>query len=121
MSIINFFEKYKRFDGESDDEFIVRVSKDKDQIGTWTDMAELFNAILGYNYGESFYRKRNKKYCKSSGTLQYTKSNFDQTESEKTMAEKEKSSEKRFSFVMKEMHGRNRIILMPELKKSLIN
>lgn len=54
MSIINFFEKYKRFDDESDDEFIARVSKDKDQIGTWTDMAELFNTILGYNYGESF-------------------------------------------------------------------
>lgn len=98
MSIINFFEKYKRFDGESDDEFIVRVSKDKDQIGTWTDMAELFNAILGYNYGESFYRKHNKKYCKSSGASQYTKSNFDQIESEKTMAEKREIERKKIQF-----------------------
>lgn len=98
MSIINFFEKYKRFDGESDDEFIVRVSKDKDQIGTWTDMAELFNAILGYNYGESFYRKRNKKYCKSSGTLQCKKSNFDHIESEKTMAEKREIERKKIQF-----------------------
>lgn len=98
MSIINFFEKYKRFDGESDDEFIVRVSKDKDQIGTWTDMAELFNAILGYNYGESFYRKHNKKFCKSSGTLQCKKSNFDQIESEKTMAEKREIERKKIQF-----------------------
>lgn len=98
MSIINFFEKYKRFDGETDDEFIFRVSKDKDQIGTWTDMAELFNAILGYNYGESFYRKHNKKYCKSSGASQYTKSNFDQIESEKTMAEKREIERKKIQF-----------------------
>ena len=98
MSIINFFEKYKRFDGESDDEFIVRVSKDKDQIGTWTDMAELFNAILGYNYGESFYRKHNKKYCKSSGASQYTKSNFDQTELEKMMVEKREIERKKIQF-----------------------
>lgn len=98
MSIINFFEKYKRFDDESDDEFIARVSKDKDQIGTWTDMAELFNTILGYNYGESFYRKHNKKYCKSSGASQYTKSNFDQTELEKMMAEKREIERKKIQF-----------------------
>lgn len=98
MSIINLFEKYKRFDGESDDDFIVRVSKDKDQIGTWEDMAALFNAILGYNYGESFYRKRNKKFCKSSGTLQCKKSNFDQIESEKTMAEKREIERKKIQF-----------------------
>lgn len=98
MFIISPFEKYKRLDGETDDEFIFRVSKDKDQIGTWTDMADLFNAILGYNYGESFYRKRNKKYCKSSGTLQCKKSNFDHIESEKTMAEKREIERKKIQF-----------------------
>lgn len=98
MFIISPFEKYKRLDGETDDEFIVRVSKDKDQIGTWTDMAELFNAILGYNYGESFYRKHNKKYCKSSGASQYTKSNFDQTELEKMLAEKREIERKKIQF-----------------------
>lgn len=98
MFIISPFEKYKRLDGETDDEFIFRVSKDKDQIGTWTDMAELFNTILGYNYGESFYRKHNKKYCKSSGASQYTKSNFDQTELEKMMAEKREIERKKIQF-----------------------
>lgn len=98
MFIISPFEKYKRLDGETDDEFIFRVSKDKDQIGTWTDMAELFNAILGYNYGESFYRKHNKKYCKSSGASQYTKSNFDQTELEKMLAEKREIERKKIQF-----------------------
>lgn len=98
MSVINIFEKYKRLDGESDDEFIFRVSKDKDQIGTWTDMAKLFNTILGYNYGESFYRKRNKKYCKSSGISERKKSNFDNTELEKTMAEKREIERKKIQF-----------------------
>lgn len=98
MFIISPFEKYKRLDGETDDEFIFRVSKDKDQIGTWEDMAALFNTILGYNYGESFYRKHNKKYCKSSGASQYTKSNFDQIESEKTMAEKREIERKKIQF-----------------------
>ncbi len=98
MSVINLFEKYKRLDGETDDEFIFRVSKDKDKIGTWEDMAELFNAILGYNFGESFYRKHNKKYCKSSGASQYTKSNFDQTELEKMMAKKREIERKKIQF-----------------------
>lgn len=98
MSVINLFEKYKRLDGETDDEFIFRVSKDKDQIGTWEDMAALFNTILGYNYGESFYRKHNKKYCKSSGASQYTKSNFDQTELEKMLAEKREIERKKIQF-----------------------
>lgn len=98
MSVINLFEKYKRLDGETDDEFIFRVSKDKDKIGTWEDMAELFNAILGYNFGESFYRKHNKKYCKSSGDSQYTKSNFDQIELEKTMDEKREIERKKIQF-----------------------
>lgn len=98
MFIISPFEKYKRLDGETDDEFIFRVSKDKDQIGTWEDMAALFNTILGYNYGESFYRKHNKKYCKSSGASQYTKSNFDQIESEKMLAEKREIERKKIQF-----------------------
>lgn len=98
MSVINLFEKYKRLDGETDDEFIFRVSKDKDKIGTWEDMAELFNAILGYNFGESFYRKHNKKYCKSSGASQYTKSNFDQTELEKMMAKEREIERKKIQF-----------------------
>lgn len=49
---------YKRFDGESDEELILRICNDKENIGTWNDVAEVLNSILGHNYTESAYRKR---------------------------------------------------------------
>lgn len=94
MSVINLFEKYKRLDGETDDEFIFRVSKDKDKIGTWEDMAELFNAILGYNFGESYYRKRNKKHDRISYVTKYNdqidQKQFDKIRIEQRNLEKER-------------------------------
>lgn len=49
---------YKRFDGESDDELILRICNDKKNIGTWNDVAAVLNSILGQNYSESAYRKK---------------------------------------------------------------
>lgn len=49
---------YKRFDGESDDELILRICNDKENIGTWNDVAAVLNSILGQNYSESAYRKK---------------------------------------------------------------
>lgn len=48
---------YRRIDGESEDEFIYRICSAKDQIGSWDDVANILNKALGYNYGESKYRK----------------------------------------------------------------
>jgi hypothetical protein len=52
--------KYQRYENESDEELIYRVCKDKDLIGTWTDVADILNELLGQEYTESKYRKRKK-------------------------------------------------------------
>lgn len=97
MFIISPFEKYKRLDGETDDEFIFRVSKDKDKIGTWEDMAALFNTILGKNFTESYYRKRNKKYDRISCATEYN-DQIDQKQFDKMMVEKREFERKKIQF-----------------------
>lgn len=97
MFIISPFEKYKRLDGETDDEFIFRVSKDKDQIGTWEDMAALFNSILGKNFTESYYRKRNKKHDRISCATEYN-DKIDQKQLDKMMIGKREFERKKIQF-----------------------
>lgn len=97
MFIISPFEKYKRLDGETDDEFIFRVSKDKDQIGTWEDMAALFNTILGKNFTESYYRKRNKKHDRISCETEYN-DQIDQKQFDKMMIGKREFERKKIQF-----------------------
>jgi len=43
--------------GETDDQLIYRVTKDKDIIGSWNDVADVLNQLLGTHYGESKFRK----------------------------------------------------------------
>ena len=67
--------KYKRFENESDDELIYRVTGDKEQIGSWKDVADVLNELLGTDYGESTFRKKRqtvrvgRRNCCSSGWL----------------------------------------------------
>lgn len=49
---------YYRLDGESDESLIFRVCKDKEMIGTWQDVADILNKLLGTDYGESTFRKK---------------------------------------------------------------
>lgn len=49
---------YTRHENESDDALIFRVCKDKDCIGTWRDVADILNPLLGTDYGESTFRKK---------------------------------------------------------------
>ena len=49
---------YKRFDGESDDELILRICNEKENIGTWNDVATVLNSLLNCDYTESAYRKK---------------------------------------------------------------
>lgn len=48
----------KRLPNEDENRYIYRVCKQKDLIGTWEDVADLLNAELGHDYGESAYRKK---------------------------------------------------------------
>lgn len=54
-------QKYKRFDGESDDALIYRITGEKDIIGTWQEVADVLNELLGTNYASSTFRK--KRQC----------------------------------------------------------
>ena len=56
--------KYKRFENESDDALIYRITGDKEQIGTWSDVAAILNELLGTNYGESAFRKKRQSFDK---------------------------------------------------------
>ena len=38
---------YKRFDGETDEELIYRITGEKEQIGSWQDVADILNELLG--------------------------------------------------------------------------
>lgn len=55
---------YKRFDGESDDELIYRICSDKEQIGSWQDVANIINELTNNDYGESTYRKKYQSFQK---------------------------------------------------------
>lgn len=56
--------KYQRYENESDEELIYRVCKDKDLIGTWEDVADILNDLLGQEYTESKYRKQYTAFTK---------------------------------------------------------
>lgn len=55
---------YKRYFGESDEELIFRVAKDHEKIGTWQQVADILNDLLGNDYGESTYRKKYNAFMK---------------------------------------------------------
>ena len=48
----------ERYDGESEEQLLYRIGQHKDEIGTWCDVADVMNDLLGYDYGEAKYRKQ---------------------------------------------------------------
>lgn len=55
---------FKRYEGESEYEFIYRVCSNKEAIGTWNDVADMLNEALGYEYTDSKYRKDYQSFQK---------------------------------------------------------
>ena len=53
---------YKRFENETDEQLILRICENKDSIGTWRDVADILNELLGESYGESCYRKKFQQF-----------------------------------------------------------
>ena len=53
---------YRRLDGESDKELINRICSEKENIGSWQDVANILNELLGTRFTESKYRKNYKMY-----------------------------------------------------------
>lgn len=52
---------YERRVGESERDFIYRVCNDKDLIGTWNEVADILNSVLGLEHDESCYRRMYKR------------------------------------------------------------
>lgn len=51
--------EYKKMNDENENQYILRICSMKEQNSwTWQDIADILNDALGYNYGESAYRKR---------------------------------------------------------------
>ena len=48
---------FHKLPNESETEYIYRICSNKDEIGSWIDVARLLNVELGYEYTESKYRK----------------------------------------------------------------
>ena len=61
---MNTITSYKRFDGESELELIYRITSDKDKIGSWQDVADILNELLGTEYTESKFRKQKQAFDK---------------------------------------------------------
>lgn len=54
----------KRLNNESDEEVIYRICMAKEEIGTWQEVANALNNILGNEYTESKYRKQFQAFNK---------------------------------------------------------
>ena len=55
---------YKRFENETDEELIYRITGEKDKIGSWQDVADILNELLGTEYTESKFRKQRQAFDK---------------------------------------------------------
>ena len=56
--------EYKRYDGETDEELIYRITGEKDKIGSWQGVADILNELLGTEYTESKFRKQRQAFDK---------------------------------------------------------
>lgn len=53
------FMGYEKLVNENEEQYILRICSMKESQGlTWQNIADILNESLGYNYGESAYRKR---------------------------------------------------------------
>lgn len=108
---------YKRFDGETDDALILRICRDKDIIGSWEDVCEILNNLLGANYRPNTYRNRFQNYDK------FRQADLGATESSllEEIKEQRKELEKERIKFRDERNEYNRIIREEARKESYID
>ena len=61
---MNIITTYRRFENESDEELIYRITGEKELIGSWQDVADILNELLGTEYTESKFRKQRQAFDK---------------------------------------------------------
>lgn len=68
---------YKRFENETDEELIYRITGEKEQIGSWQVVADILNELLGTEYTESKFRKQRQAFDKmlAANQSKFTDSN----------------------------------------------
>lgn len=70
--------EYKRFEGETDEELIYRITGEKDKIGSWQGVADILNELLGTEYTESKFRKQRQAFDKMFSANQSKLTNGDE-------------------------------------------
>ena len=58
---------FERLENETDEELIYRICSQKEIIGTWQNVADILNRVLGFDYGESTYRKKYQAFMNHNG------------------------------------------------------
>ena len=85
---------YKRFENETDEELIYRITGEKEQIGSWQDVADILNELLGTEYTESKFRKQRQAFDKmlAANQSKFVNSNaqLEELQLERQLLEKEK-------------------------------
>ena len=78
---------YKRLENETDKDLINRICSEKDNIGSWQDVANIINSILGTAFTESKYRKNFRLYSEGYQDSQQKAIEEHNAELEKKLAE----------------------------------
>lgn len=93
--MVNIITSYRRFENESDEELIYRITGDKDKIGSWQDVADVLNELLGTEYTESKFRKQRQAFDKmlEANRSKYVDSNAQLQEI--TLAQRELEKERK--------------------------
>ena len=86
----------RRFDEESEYEYIYRIGSQKELIGSWQHVADILNENLGYEFTESKYRKQIQAFDKlfNANKKKFIENNALITEINDKMRELEKSKTK---------------------------
>ena len=66
----------QKMNDENEYEYIYRIGSQKDQIGTWQDVADILNDELGYEYTESRYRKMYQAFKKMASGHSQPRNDF---------------------------------------------
>lgn len=56
--------EFRRYENETDEALILRICRNKDLIGSWEQVAEILNNLLGNNYRPNTYRNQFQSYNK---------------------------------------------------------
>lgn len=86
---------YKRFENETDEELIYRITGEKEQIGSWQAVADILNELLGTEYTESKFRKQRQAFDKMLAANQSKFADSDTQLKELLLQKQEIQKEKR--------------------------